>query len=183
MKKIVLAPHDKKYAKTISSLSQAPQVRESLGLNNDQTSIDGTIQFIEFVQENERLGKQYSRVILNENDELIGVITLKEIDNVKKTCHIGTWIGHPYWGKGYNELAKEAILYTAFTELNMEYVFAGAKLTNIRSQKAQEKLPYVKIDVRSEFPDEYKKLEKQVDDLCLLNVIEKATFLDWYLKK
>ena len=182
MRKVALVPHDKKYAKSISSLSSAPQVRESLGLTDDQTSIDGTLQFIEFVLENERLGKLYSRVILNESDELIGVITLKEIDNVKKTCHIGTWIGHPYWGKGYNELAKKDILYTAFTDFNMEYVFAGAKLTNIRSQKAQEKLPYVRIDVRSEFPDEYTKLEQQVNEPCLLNVIEKATFLDWYLK-
>ncbi|WP_156856665.1 GNAT family N-acetyltransferase [Oceanobacillus sp. AG] len=182
MSKVALVPHDKKYAKSLSSLSSAPQVREPLGLTDNQTSIEGTLEFIEFVLESERLGKLYSRVILNENDELIGVITLKEIDNEKKICHIGTWIGHPYWGKGYNELAKKDILYTAFTDLNMEYVFAGAKLTNIRSRKAQEKLPYVKIDAQSEFPDEYKKLVQQVNEPCLLNVIEKVAFLDWYLK-
>ncbi|WP_335727035.1 GNAT family N-acetyltransferase [Virgibacillus dokdonensis] len=120
--------------------------------------------------------------MLNENKDLIGVITLKDINNVNKTCHIGTWIGHQYWGKGYNALAKSIILYTAFAELNLKYVFAGAKLSNIRSQKSQEKLPYVRIGVRAQFPNEHKKLESQVNEPCVLNVIEKETFLKWYLE-
>jgi RimJ/RimL family protein N-acetyltransferase len=180
MIKVLLVPHHINYAKQMSALSSAPQVKEALGLTNDQTSLEGTIGFIEFILEQEILGTQYSRAILNENKELIGVITLKDINATNKTCHIGTWIGHQYWGKGYNDLAKSEILYTAFTQLDLEYVFAGAKLSNIRSQKAQEKLPYIRISVQSEFPDEYKKLESQVSAPCILNVIEKEMFLKWY---
>lgn len=180
MKKVLLMPHDIKYAKSISSLSSQPQVREPLGLSEDQTSVEGTIQFIEFMQEQEKLGTQYSRVIFNENNELIGIITLKDIDKTKKTCEIGTWIGYPYWGKGYNELAKKEILYTAFAEMDLEYVFVAVKKTNIRSQKAQAKLPYIRMNVQHEFPEKYKKVQEQLKVPCLLNVIERNTFLKWY---
>lgn len=183
MVKVSLVPHDKKYAKAMSALTSATQVKDALGLSDEQTSVQGTEQFIELVQELEKVGKQYSRVILDETEELIGVITLKDIDHANKTCHIGTWIGYPYWGKGYNELAKANILYTAFTTFDLEYVFAGAKLSNIRSQKAQEKLPYIRIGVDAEFPDEHEKLELQVKEPCTLNVIEKDRFLDWYRRK
>ncbi|KAA0944390.1 GNAT family N-acetyltransferase [Sporosarcina sp. ANT_H38] len=164
----------------MSSLSSAPQVKNALGLTDDQTSLEGTIDFIEFIEEQERLGKQYSRVILDETKKLIGVITLKDIDDGNKTCHIGTWIGHQYWGKGYNALAKSEMLYIAFTVLDLEYVFAGAKLSNIRSQKAQENLTYIRIGVQSEFPEEHSKLESQVNSPCILNVIEREMFLSWH---
>lgn len=180
MLKFSLVPHNKIYAKSMSSLSSAPQVKNALGLTNDQTSLEGTIDFIEFIQEQERLGKQYSRVILDETKNSIGVITLKDIDDINKTCHIGTWIGHQYWGKGYNALAKSEMLYIAFTVLDLEYVFAGAKLSNIRSQKAQENLPYTRIGVQSGFPEEHSKLESQVNSPCILNVIEREIFLTWH---
>ena len=77
-------------------------------------------------------------------------------------------------------MAKEKMLYKAFTELDLEYVFAGAKISNIRSQKAQERIPYITIDVKREFPEEQRKLESQVQEACVLNVIEKNIFLDWY---
>ncbi|WBL16959.1 GNAT family N-acetyltransferase [Sutcliffiella sp. NC1] len=165
----------------MSALSSAPQVKDALGLTCEQTSLKGTLDFIGFILEQEILGKQYSRVILNENEDVIGVITLKDINKANKTCHIGTWIGHQYWGKGYNALAKAEILYTAFAKMGLEYVFAGAKLSNIRSQKSQAKLPYIRVGVQSEFPEEYLKLEQQVNAPCVLNVMEKDIFLEWYL--
>jgi len=175
-----LAPHHIKYAQSISDLSSEPEIKDTLGLSDEQTSLEGTINFIDFVLNQENQKKLYSRVILNEDENIIGVITLKDINPTAKTSHIGTWIGLPYWGKGYNPLAKKEILYTAFTELKLEYVFAGAKLSNLRSQKAQEKLPYVKLNVEKQFPEEHRKLENQAKSKCVLNVIEKDTFLNWY---
>lgn len=137
----------------MSSQSSVPQVKNALGLSDEQTSLNGTIDFIKFILKQEKLGKQYSRVILNEEGNLSGVITLKDINQTDKSSHIGTWIGYQYWGKGYNQSAKAKMLHTAFTILDLEYVFAGAKLTNIRSQKAQEKLPYIRIGAEKEFPE------------------------------
>jgi RimJ/RimL family protein N-acetyltransferase len=183
MKRTRLVPHQREFAEAMSALSSAPQVKDALGLTDSQTSVEGTIGFIEFILEQEKQGLQYSRVILNEKDEVIGVITLKDIDKTNKMSHIGTWIGHPYWGKGYNAAAKAEILHTGFTALDLEYVFAGAKLSNIRSQKAQEKLPYMRLDVQAEFPEEHAKLEAQVKAPCILNVIEKDAFLKWYAQE
>ncbi|KKB34331.1 GNAT family N-acetyltransferase [Bacillus thermotolerans] len=177
---VTLVPHHPKYAEAMSHLSSAPQVKDALGLSDDQTSVEGTTSFIEFIIEQERAGTQYSRVILNEEKHLVGVITLKDINTDNKTSHIGTWIGYPYWGKGYNQLAKKEILYTAFTQLDLEYVFAGAQVSNIRSQKAQEKLPYIRLNVEKEFPEEHKKIEAQVKAECVLHVIEKEAFLKDY---
>jgi len=182
MRQVILVPHQLKYAKEMSILSSTPQVKDALGLEEEHTTLEGTIDFIEFIIEQEKLGKQYSRCILNEDEKLIGVITLKDIDRVNRICHIGTWIGHQYWGKGYNQLAKAEILNTAFSELNLDYVFAGAKVDNIRSQKAQEKLPYITLFVENDFPEGHKKLESQTNSKCFLNVIEKEKFLSWYNK-
>jgi RimJ/RimL family protein N-acetyltransferase len=180
MRKIKLLPHDIKFAKTMSALTSSPHVKDALGLSNEQTSLEGTRDFIKFILEQEKLGKQYSRRIVNEHKQLIGVITLKDIDKISNTCHIGTWIGHPYWGKGYNECAKAKILNIAFSKLKLDYVFAGAKVSNLRSQRAQEKLPYIRLNVEHEFPEEYLKLEERLKTECVLNVIEKDDFLQWY---
>jgi len=180
---IVLAPHQLKYAEAISTLSSAPEIRDALGLSAEQTSREGTEGFITFIQEQENEGKQYSRVILDDQENVIGVITLKELNPLKKTGHLGTWIGYPYWGKGFNEAAKRKILYTAFTDLDLDIVFAGAKQKNGRSQRAQEKLPYIKCHVEKEYPEDHMNLEAQVGEACILNVIEKETFLKWYHNK
>lgn len=180
IRKVALVPHQLTYAKEMSKLTSTPEIMDSLGLNEEHTTVDGTREFIEFINAQEKSGEQYSRCILNEDEKLIGVITLKDIDQKKKSCHIGTWIGHHYWGKGYNQLAKEEILHFAFNDLGVDYVFAGARVDNLRSQKAQEKLPYITLFAEHDFPEVHKKLETQVNAKCILNVIEKEKFLTWY---
>ena len=78
-------------------------------------------------------------------------------------------------GKGYNEAAKKEIL-NCFLELQLTYVFAGAKTNNIRSLKAQEKLPYISLHVENKFPDEHAALEKEVKSLCSLHVVSRENF-------
>ena len=179
MIKIELVNHHFKYAERMSQLSSDEKVKQALGLSDKQCSLEATKSLIEFIRIQEKVGIQYSKVILNEEQELIGVITLKDIDLNKKIAHLGTWFGSVYWGKGYNELAKEAILKHAFLKLNLDYVFAGAALYNIRSQKAQEKLPYMKLHVDDLFPAELYKIEHETRSKCILNVIEKEDFLNY----
>ncbi|MBK3494979.1 GNAT family N-acetyltransferase [Viridibacillus sp. YIM B01967] len=180
MDNIKLVPHDVMYADKISSLISSKGVKDALGMDDYQTSINGVLDFIRGTQLAEREGQQYSRVIINSVLEIVGVTTLKEIDHDSKICHIGTWIAEPYWGVGYNEKAKEMILYKAFEYLKLDYVFAGARVENIRSQKAQAKLPYITLSVEEQFPEEHKKIERQEKTPCVLNVIKRADFLAWY---
>ena len=97
MVSITLRRHDRNYTEVISKLTSNIQVQEALGLNWQQVSINGTRDYIDFIQGEERMGKQFSRVIFNEKNELIGIITLKSIDRHAKTAHIGTCSSDAYF--------------------------------------------------------------------------------------
>ncbi|WP_442978245.1 GNAT family N-acetyltransferase [Salarchaeum sp. III] len=103
--------------------------------------------------------------------------TLMFIDYKQKSCHIGSWIGHEYWGKGYNLSSKVAILRIAFEELNLNYVFAGARKINTRSQKVQKKLPFIKLNVEKMFPSEHLALENKEKQPCVLHAFCKEDFM------
>ncbi|EOO19006.1 GNAT family acetyltransferase [Bacillus cereus HuA2-9] len=120
-----------------------------------------------------------SRVIVSEENEIIGLTTLKHINYEQKHSHIGSWLGYQYWGRGYNESAKKEIFKIAFLDLQLTYVFAGAKTTNIRSLKAQEKLPYISLHVEKQFPDIHAALEKEVKSPCVLHVVSCEKFSNW----
>jgi RimJ/RimL family protein N-acetyltransferase len=91
--------------------------------------------------EAEDRGELISRTILDEWGAPIGTINLYDIDN--NTGFLGTWLGKPYHGKGYNSLAKEAFFQELFYEKGIETIFMRIRKVNIRSIKAAEKLPYV----------------------------------------
>lgn len=173
---VKLVKNDVKFAEKIFEYSSNPGIKDILGIKVDK--VEDTIQFINFILKEEQRGKVLSRVILNGNDEVVGHTGLKHIDRGDGICHIGTWIGVPFWGLGYNEASKSEILKIAFEKLNMDYVFAGAKKSNIRSIRAQEKLPYMTIGVEEEFPKELAIIEKETGEKCQLNVIKRINFLN-----
>ncbi|MDU0201758.1 GNAT family N-acetyltransferase [Paenibacillus sp. MAH-36] len=84
-----------------------------------------------------------SRTILNEIGHPIGTIDLYNIES--KAGFLATWIGAPYFGKGYNQRAKESFFTEVFLEHRIETVFLKVRKQNIRSKKAVEKLPYAKL--------------------------------------
>lgn len=183
MVRIQLKKHDRNYTEVMSALTSDERVQKALKLNRHQVSINGTRDFIDFIQGEERMGHQVSRVIFNEEDKLIGVITLKGIDRKRGIAHIGTWLGADYWGKGYNELAKEEMFKYAFETLQLNRVFAGARIANERSLAAQKKLPYVRFDVGAQFPEELEKIEQETNEKCILNVVEKDDFMNYLAKE
>ena len=183
MRTVTLKKHDRNYTEIMSSLMSDARVQNALRLNWQQVSINGTRDFIEYIQGEERMGKQLSRVIFNEKEEFIGVITLKSIDRTAGTAHVGTWLGGDYWGLGYNELAKEAMFTIAFEVLKLNRIFAGAKLTNERSIAAQMKLAYMTMDVGHLYPEELERIEIETKEKCILNVVEKEHFQQYLNNK
>ncbi|MBS4173177.1 GNAT family N-acetyltransferase [Bacillus sp. FJAT-49736] len=91
--------------------------------------------------EAEERGELISRTILDEWGSPIGTINLFDIKN--NAGFLGTWIGKPYHGKGYNKLAKDAFFQELFYEIGIETIFMRIRTENIRSIKAAEKLPFV----------------------------------------
>jgi RimJ/RimL family protein N-acetyltransferase len=91
--------------------------------------------------EAEERGELISRTILDEWGNPIGTINLFDIQD--NAGFLGTWLGKPYHGKGYNSPAKEAFFNELFYEAGIETIFMRIRKVNIRSIKAAEKLPYV----------------------------------------
>lgn len=91
--------------------------------------------------EAEERGELISRTILDEWGAPIGTINLFDIQN--NAGFLGTWLGKPYHGKGYNKLAKDTFFDELFYEMEVETIFMRIRKENIRSQKAAEKLPYI----------------------------------------
>jgi RimJ/RimL family protein N-acetyltransferase len=91
--------------------------------------------------EAEERGELISRTVLDEWGAPIGTINLFDIE--ENAGFLGTWLGKPYHGKGYNSPAKDAFFQEVFYELGIETVFMRIRKVNIRSIRAAEKLPYV----------------------------------------
>ncbi|WP_026105179.1 GNAT family N-acetyltransferase [Halalkalibacterium ligniniphilum] len=107
--------------------------------------------------EAEERGELISRTILDEWNNPIGTINLFDIN--ENSGFLGTWIGKPYFGKGYNKLAKDAFFEELFFYCDIQTVFMRIRKENIRSIKAASKLPYTTLanELRS---DIYEKINQ-----------------------
>ncbi|HZG70761.1 MAG TPA: GNAT family N-acetyltransferase [Chondromyces sp.] len=117
--------------------------------------------------EAEERGELISRTIIDEWGNPIGTINLYDID--QNAGFLGTWLGKPYHGKGYNAPAKDAFFQELFYELGIETVFMRIRKENIRSRKAAEKLPYAVL-ANEMRPAIYAKINQDADVFDLYEI-------------
>src|SRR5690625_3464138 len=112
-------------------------------------------------------GELISRTIVDEYEQPIGTINLYDVH--EKSGFLATWVGQPYFGKGYNKLAKQQFLDELFFSLEMETVFMKVRKSNLRSLKAVSKLHYV-AQANQLFPEVYQAINKpkEVYDLFVI---------------
>ena len=80
-----------------------------------------------------QMGRIYLALMLD--DEPIGEIVLKNIDNSKKHCTLGISLrSDEFKNKGYGTEAEIMVLRYAFEKLEMDTVFADSLIKNMRSQ-------------------------------------------------
>ena len=82
--------------------------------------------------EAEERGELISRTILDEWGNPIGTITLFDVQ--EKAGFLGTWLGKPYHGKGYNKLAKDSFFSELFYELDIETIFMRIRKINANEE-------------------------------------------------
>ncbi len=82
------------------------------------------------------------------SDELAGLTTYYDIDEVRRTVAIGaTWLGRRFWRSGINTEAKLLLLSRAFDDLGCVRVVWHVDIFNERSQVAVERIGGVREGV------------------------------------
>jgi [ribosomal protein S5]-alanine N-acetyltransferase len=77
---------------------------------------------------------------------LVGIISLKNIDLVNKKANLGYWIGEQYWGNGIASESVALVINHAFSVLGLEEVYAYVYSENKASMQVLEKNGMTKKD-------------------------------------
>lgn len=105
------------------------------------TSADEYLFMTKQLMEEEQNGTAISRTITDEWGQPIGTISIFDVQ--EGAGFLGTWIGKPYHGLGYNQKAKMAFLSELFFVYDFHTVFLRIRKENERSKMAALRLPYV----------------------------------------
>ena len=92
------------------------------------------------LMEEEEKGITITRTIISDFGQPIGTINLFDVEN--GAGFLGTWLGTPFQGLGYNKKAKQQFLEELFYELGIHTVFLRIRKNNPKSIRATEKLKY-----------------------------------------
>ncbi|WP_404451453.1 GNAT family N-acetyltransferase [Virgibacillus necropolis] len=126
--------------------------------------------------EAEENGELISRTILDEFQQPIGTINL--FDMQQQHGFLATWVGQPYFGKGYNKEAKELFFEEIFFQHDIKGIFMKIQKSNVRSLKAILKIPYVALG-NTFYPDVYQAIN-QKNDVYELFVISKDHYMSYH---
>jgi|SRR5690625_76893 len=120
--------------------------------------------------EAEENGELISRTIIDEYHQPIGTITLYDIHN--QHGFLATWIGQPYFGKGYNKMAKTLFFHEIFSQYKLQAILMKIRKSNVRSLRAATKLPYVRL-ANTLFSEIYKDINREEDIYDLFVITKK----------
>jgi len=86
-------------------------------------------------------------------DKIVGIISLKEIDNKKKTAYIGYWLGQSYQGKGFITGSLKELIKFSFSILGLKRLYISCAVGNLKSRKIPQKLNFTlsKLIKKKEF--------------------------------
>jgi RimJ/RimL family protein N-acetyltransferase len=85
------------------------------------------------------------RVIVDIENNPIGMIILWDYCPFRKEGFLATWLGEDYWGMGYNEIAKSLFFDELFALHYLENIFLLIRNHNHRSLAAAQKFPYITV--------------------------------------
>ncbi|MBM7615555.1 RimJ/RimL family protein N-acetyltransferase [Alkaliphilus hydrothermalis] len=136
-----------------------------------------------------------SFAIFNEDDVLIGYISLRDINWLRRSSELGIVFDPKYMNKGYGTDALKSFIYYYFKTLKMKQLKLRVAEFNIRAQRCYENCGFAtKESVYENFEDqslpvfendnlkEYQRFFKKSDDMLQCNYIHmyitKGMFID-----
>ncbi|MCH7322622.1 GNAT family N-acetyltransferase [Solibacillus sp. MA9] len=131
------------------------------------TSAEEYLFMTKQLMEEEQNGLTISRTIIDEWGTPIGTISIFDIQD--GAGFLGTWIGQPFQGIGYNQKAKLAFLNELFYDYNFSTVFLRIRKENARSQAAALKLPYV-VDAEHSNPSLFNEINQGETKFLLFKI-------------
>jgi len=99
-----------------------------------------------------RQGITVPHVILDEEDRIVGRITLNDIVRGPfLSCHLGYWLSAAANGRGLATAAVRDMIRVAFEEQGLHRIEAGTLLHNVRSQRVLERNGFVRFGVAPDY--------------------------------
>ena len=138
------------------------------------SSADEYLFMTKQLMEEEQNGTAVSRTIIDEWGQAIGTISIFDVQ--EGAGFLGTWIGKPFQGLGYNQKAKYAFLNELFFDYNFHTVFLRIRKENERSKAAALKLPYV-IDAFDTNPALYEEINQGESKFHLFKIPKDLFYL------
>jgi [ribosomal protein S5]-alanine N-acetyltransferase len=111
------------------------------------TSLEQPASYIEGLAGERERGERLDFLIVDPDQGPIGVTGLTELSRRDRRAVVGTWLGRAHWGTGANRESKALIAYLGFVLLGLERLGAYADLDNPRSQRALDRLGFVREGV------------------------------------
>ncbi len=141
--RLILRPFQKNDAKQVQKLAGRKEVATTTNLPHpySEEMAEGWIKTHEPIFQEGR-GATYA-ITLKNSAELIGSISLMDINEFSNHARIGFWIGVSYWNKGYCTEAGKAVLEYGFIEKGLNRVHTGYMSSNLSSGRVLEKLDMV----------------------------------------
>ena len=114
-------------------------ITSNFRLNLENVSIDRVNEFIN-KSKTDTANKHYA--IVNEQDEYLGTVSLKNIDNTNKNAELAIVLRRSAIGKNIGMQATQEVVNIAFNKLGLQKVFLNVLSENIRAIKMYEKVGF-----------------------------------------
>lgn len=118
-------------------------VYSCLGRDFSSMTIEDCQRFIEESLQNPGNGRNFA--IVDENDEYMGTISLKNIEWEEKRAEYAIACRTKAMGRGFALRATTELFQIADRELGLKLIYLYVRTTNIRAQKLYDKVGFEKI--------------------------------------
>ena len=119
------------------------EIQKCFRFNTEDKNLDDVIKFIQSAEIRPINGKSVHFAIVDERDEYLGTISLKEIDAVAKNAEYAISLRKCAQGKGVGTRATREILRIAFEEFALEKVYLNVLADNETAIRLYEKIGFI----------------------------------------
>ena len=142
---IYLSPRNSEDVETFTKWLNDFQVTDGLGRSGLMVTLNGEKEYLENVHDNDNT-RYYFVIVTLENDEMIGTISLENINYINRSAKLGIFIGEEkHRGKGIGKEAIQLILDYGFQYLNLNSIQLSVFAFNERAIACYKKCGFKEV--------------------------------------